>query len=277
MATNGDASTSAPKKEEDTGVAQITVSSRIPEFWEDQPMTWFIQAEAVLYPQKLADVNKYHLLITKLGKGAIQQVTDILRNPPETNKYDTLKARLLAIYEESENRQIQKLMGEMDLGDQKPSQLLRRMQELARDKFSDQALCVMWQNHLPLSVRAVLAVSNANDATVLASIADKVMEVSHPGTSISAVSATSRASTSVVDEIAKINVRLANMERSRSTFRGRGRGRGRGRSQSRHRSSTPRRTPDSADWLCVYHFKYKNRAHRCVEPCAWKKQQHQGN
>ena len=62
----------------ETELAQITVTSRIPDFWEDQPRTCFIQAESVLYNQKLSDAAKYHLVIAKLGKHVVQQVTDIL-------------------------------------------------------------------------------------------------------------------------------------------------------------------------------------------------------
>lgn len=38
-----------------------------------------------------------HLVIAKLGKELITQVTDILVTPPKTGKYDALKTRLLAI------------------------------------------------------------------------------------------------------------------------------------------------------------------------------------
>ncbi|CAH2092464.1 unnamed protein product [Euphydryas editha] len=72
-------------------VQTITVSSRIPEFWQDVPRLCFIQAEAVLHPQRLTDEAKCHLIITKLGKDAITQVTDILESPPKTGKYEVLK------------------------------------------------------------------------------------------------------------------------------------------------------------------------------------------
>ncbi|XP_049886850.1 uncharacterized protein LOC126381422 [Pectinophora gossypiella] len=196
-------------------VAQITVSSRIPDFWQDSPRMWFIQAEAVLYNQRLSDAAKFQLVIAKLGKQVITQVTDILLNPPESNEYEALKARLLNIYEESKSRQI--LIGEIDLGDQKPSQLLRRMQDLARGKVSDDTLNILWQNHLPPSVRAVLAVSDTKDVNTLATIADKVMESITP-VNIAAVGSSTPGCTSdavsIIAEIAKINLRLNSMEKS---------------------------------------------------------------
>ncbi|XP_028170712.1 uncharacterized protein LOC114360286, partial [Ostrinia furnacalis] len=161
-------------------LSAVTVSSRIPDFWRDQPRLWFVQCEAILGPQKLSDEARYNLVVTKLGKEVVEQVSDILLKPPESGKFEALKTRLMTVYEESEMRQFQKLLSEMELGDQKPSQLLRRMSDLARDKIPDETLKIMWQSHLPSSVRAVLAVSDVQVLDKLAAIADKVMETSRP-------------------------------------------------------------------------------------------------
>lgn len=101
----------------------------------ENPRLWFIQVEAILAPQKPSDANKYFMVVAKLSKEVIQQVTAIVANPPENNKFEALKTQLLQIYEESETREIQKLISEIELGDQKHSQLLRRMKELARGKI----------------------------------------------------------------------------------------------------------------------------------------------
>ncbi|XP_050357224.1 uncharacterized protein LOC126777945 [Nymphalis io] len=161
-------------------LATVTVSSRIPEFWCDRARLWFVQCEAILTPQKLSDEAKFNLVVTMLGKDVIQQVSDILLQQPQTKKYDTLKSRLLAVYEESENRQLQKLLSEIDLGDEKPSQLLRRMRDLARRKILDETLSIMWQGHLPAAVRSVLAVTDVKYLENLATIPDKIMENTRP-------------------------------------------------------------------------------------------------
>ncbi|KAI5637976.1 hypothetical protein NE865_08277 [Phthorimaea operculella] len=161
-------------------VNSISIHARVPEFWTDLPKHWFFQAEAILAPQRWTDEQKFQFIVGKLGKDVIQQVTDILITPPATGKFDALKNRLLEVYEESESRKIQKLMGEMDLGDQRPSQLLRRMKELARDRIEDKTLMILWQNHLPVWVRGVLAVSDIKDLNKLALMADKVMENARP-------------------------------------------------------------------------------------------------
>lgn len=283
MTSKNTMTTPSPSANDGSELSTITVSSRIPEFWIDQPRLWFLQIEAILGPQKLSDEAKYNLLVAKLGKDVIQQVSDILLKPPESKKFDVLKARLLTVYEESENRRFQKLLSEMELGDQKPSQLLRRMKDLARGKIFDETLILMWQGHLPASVRAVLAVSDNKDLENLAAIADKIMETTRP-LNVSEVQATTSGTsdnTFIIAEIAKLSLKIREMERARSRSRGRNfnrYSRYNPRSVSRGRNSTPRRTPDSTDWLCYYHHKFRNRAEKCVEPCAWKKDNNnQGN
>lgn len=252
-------------------VSTIAVSARIPEFWQDAPKLWFIQTEAVLQPQHMSDEAKYQVIIAKLGKDVITQVTDILVNPPTAGKYENLKTRLLEIYEESEGRQIQKLIGEMELGDQKPSQLLRRMKDLARGRVTDDALTILWQNHLPTPVRGVLAVADSKDLNTLASIADKVLETTKPIHNIARVDHPVSEVSELVAEIKNLSERLRNMEAGRSRPRYRNFNRFENRSVSRGRSVGRRRSPGDPTWLCSYHFRYKHRAEKCIEPCNWNK------
>lgn len=261
--------------EEKPELIAISLSSRIPDFWTDQPRVWFIRTDAILAPQKMADEAKFNIVVSKLGKEAIQQVTDLLIDPPDSNKYEALRSRLLQIYEESENRQVQKLMGEMDLGDQKPSQLLRRMRDLARGKIPDDTLRILWQGHLPQAARAVLAVTDGLDLESLSTIADKIMETTRPAHITEVAQVSPNSCDKIMAEIAKINIRLNSMDRdrSRSTQRNDNNVRQyRQRSSSRARSNSQnRRTPTSPDWLCFYHFRFKDRAIKCVAPCTWKK------
>lgn len=269
------APTASVKEEDQQAIINtLSVANKIPNFWPENPRLWFIQIEAILSPQKTSDVNKYFMVVAKLSKEAIQQVADIVANPPENNKFETLKKRLLQIYEESETRQIQKLVSEMELGDQKPSQLLRRMRELARDKIEDDTLKILWQGHLPSSVRAVLTVTSTKNLEELAVIADKIMDT-HQQEQINEVARSSSGTTTAYDiaavmaEIAKINLKMEEMDR--------GRGRPRARSRSKYRNCTShrsrsrsRRTPQDPDWLCSYHWRYRNKARKCVAPCSWK-------
>lgn len=256
-------------------LASITVASRIPEFWADQTRLWFVQFEAAVENQRLSDAAKQNLVVTKLSKSAIQQVSDLILAPPEARKYQTLKERLLQVFEETETRKLQKLIGEMELGDQRPSQLLRRMRELARGKVPDDTLRLMWQSHLPTAVRAILTVTDSKDLTVLAAVADKVLEStgSNTGQIAEVKTTTSQEQTPadgadynrIMREIAKINKRLDGLERGRSTQRQGNRQHSKSGSRMRSKSHSRK----GSNWLCFYHFRYKEKATKCVKPCNW--------
>ncbi|XP_060800728.1 uncharacterized protein LOC132902180 [Amyelois transitella] len=160
-----------------TDLAAIALQARLPDFWAEMPRLWFAQIESILLPQKQSDGANFDVVVAKLNRDALQQVSDIVLSPPETNKFSAIKERLLQVYEESAERQFQKLVGEMELGMQKPSQLLRRMRELGQKaQVSDHTLHNLWIARLPSSVRAVLTVSQDQTLDNLAKIADKIME-----------------------------------------------------------------------------------------------------
>ncbi|XP_063357972.1 uncharacterized protein LOC134647520 [Cydia amplana] len=269
-----------------TEVMAISVSSRIPDFWVDQPRVWFIRTEAVLTPQKIGDDAKFDMVVSKLPKEVILRLTDFLTKPPETNKYQALKSKLLTTLEDSKNRQIEKVLSEMDLGDQKPSHLLVKMRNLAKGSFPDDTLRIMWQNHLPTIVRAVLVASRETDLDTLANIADEVAEATKTHVAVvetpthSAARRTSPRGSGAGDtavilaEIAKLSVRMMDLERSRPRIRNFGRrGRG-GRSASRPRSiSRHHSKARKPDWLCYYHFRFGTAATKCRQPCAWTERQ----
>lgn len=261
------------RERDNAALASITVTSRVPDFWTDQPRLWFVQFEAAVENQKLSDASKHNLVVTKLDKTAIQQVSDIILSPPESRKYNTLKDRLLQVFEESETRQFQKLLGEMELGTQKPSHLLRRMRDLARGKIPDPTLQIMWNRHLPPAVQAVLAVTEVKDLENLAIVADKVMEASRPADVVELASHTTSptpiTSNDLIAAFEKLSLEVAELRQSRQQFRDRGRPRRFNRSRSRTRDgSRSRRHPD---WLCFYHYRYGVKAQRCIEPCNWKR------
>lgn len=230
----------------------------------------------MLAPQKLSDESRYDIVVSKLSKEAIQQVTDILVEPPAVKKFETLKTRLLAIYEESKNRQLQKLISEMELGDQKPSQLLRRMRELAKDKVPDETLKILWQNHLPSTIRAVLTVSDTKELDGLAIIADNVFEttraihvdeISPPAPQQTASKDIDR----ILAEISKLSLQVEQLERSRPPFRRWNNYRPRSASRNRDRDpSAQRRISEGPNDLCFYHRRFSSKARKCVEPCTWK-------
>ena len=93
----------------------------------------------------------------------------------------------------SNQQKLQRLLTGVELGDQKPTQLLRRMRQLWNDDAGEALLQELFLQRLPANVRMVFSSSNPTSTLdELAETADRVMEVSVPD--ISAVASTPRAS-----------------------------------------------------------------------------------
>lgn len=241
-----------------TSIEAMSLSTKIPDFWVSHPRLWFAQFESIMKPQKKGDEEKFHLVVAKLGLDALQQVSDILSEPPDADKYTTLKSRLISVYEESESRQFQKLVSEMELGDQRPSQLLRRMRDLAKKKVPDETLRIMWTGHLPPAVRAVLSISDIKDLDKLAQIADTVTENIRPQSEVSLVSRQPDVINILTQKIDQLQIEIAEIRkyhhpRGRTPFRSYSRGRSRSRSKSRN-----------GTWVCYFHKKFGQKATKCA-------------
>ncbi|KAF9423209.1 hypothetical protein HW555_001278 [Spodoptera exigua] len=260
-------------------LSSVSTSLRIPPIWRDKIRLWFAQFEAIMSPQKKGDQAMFELVVGHLERQDLDEISDIILHPPERERYEALKNRLLQVYEESEQRQVQRLLSEMELGDLKPSQLLRRMKNLAADNISDAALRIMWTNHLPQSVRAVLAVSDNiakySDIHDLAMMADKILEQTQPHGTVAAVTENPtfpRVHASIEDKIDMLTREIAELKAAQSSHRcnhqsrrpQRSRSSSRYRPHPRQRDNTPRRTESG---ICYYHRKFGKEAQRCTRPC----------
>lgn len=285
-----DAQGSTPEKSD---VAAISLPARLPPFWRQNPRLWFAQFEAAVAASKIGEEQKFNLVVPLLGNSDLEQIGDIILHPPTTGKYSALKDRLISTYQESDHRQLQKLLSGLELGDNKPSQLLRKMRDLSGKLLSDEALKVMWLNQLPAQVRAVLSVNTESSLEVLAAMADKMMEHFEPATVAAVSTANPPSSSPAVNEgqlnsittlqisiltkqIEKLSLEVAELRSHQHSSYHRSRQnsahRSRSRSQSRQRSENARKPGDS-DWLCRYHYRFGNRARRCEMPCSFAKQE----
>lgn len=254
---------------EEKEVSTVSLQARIPAFWRAQPKLWFAQFEAVVSSCKISDEQKYNLVIPVLERIDIEQVSDIICKPPASGKYLALKRRLLSVYEESESRQFQKLLSGLELGDQKPTQLLRIMRDLAGEKVPDDALKVLWMGHLPSQVRAVLSVSTESSLDTLAMMADKMMEHTDR-TTIAEIAPTQSTSQDphyelLSKQIEKLSLEIAAIRQSRTNYRRPYRSRSRSRSRPRNNKK-----PGDPGWICFYHHRFGERARKCEPPCARK-------
>lgn len=108
------------------GISAVTL--KLPVFWAAQPKVWFAQAEAQFVLRGISvDDTKYYHLLAALDQDTAKRVADLIYNPPDLNKYESLKTRLLATFMQSPYRMAQKLLDMAPLGDRTPSQMMDDM------------------------------------------------------------------------------------------------------------------------------------------------------
>ena len=112
-----------------SNVAAISV--KIPPFWPSDPQVWFAQVEAQFSTRGItAQQTKFDYIVASLSPEFATEVRDLILHPPTTHPYETLKEQLIRRTAASEQRRFQQLITTEELGDRRPSQLLRRIQQL---------------------------------------------------------------------------------------------------------------------------------------------------
>ena len=259
--------------ETSSGVSTVSLNIKLPPFWPSDPEVWFAQVDAHFTTRRVTSQKaKFDYVIASLTPAVATEVRDLILRPPSDHPYDTLREQLTRRTAASEQRKLQQLFTSEELGDRKPTQLLRRMQQLLGDRpgIADGSfLRELFLQRLPANVRMVLASTpDTTSLEDLAELADKIVEVATPA--IAAVATSSL--TTEVEHLRKEVTRLQQQLESLTT-----RGRPRSRSHtSPHRSHTPpARTFSPApapspteSSLCWYHRKYGDQAHKCRPPCS---------
>lgn len=253
------------EKDNSTQLQSISVASRIAPFWRELPKLWFAQFEAIITPQKVSAETKFDLVIGKLGKEELVYISDLLDDKNKT--YEALKARLINEFQESPDTQFNKLMDELHIGEQRPSQLYRRMAEAGKNAGVESAtIKLLWLRRLPTGVRTALIAHEDLDAEKLGVIADKVHRTIKQGCIAEVKEETEEKS--LQKEIKKI---AENFEQLRGEVQQiRSQERPRTGWSTGERTSMPFRSPQQRNRLCIYHQRFGKRARNCQQPCGWR-------
>lgn len=249
---------------------------KVPPFWNKNPQLWFLQLDAQFSICRVtAEQVKFHHVVAALDMEVLSQVSDLVQNQP-ARPYTALKQRLIASYGESDERRIKRLLKELELGDKRPSHLLQEMRQIAGNLVTGELLKSLWMQQLPASVRAVVSASG-EDLSVLAILADKVIEVTTSNYENCSVSARSlQVPPNILsDQVSQLQSQVSaltkqlseyNFQRpSRSDYRGIVK-----RSPSRGRSPSLSRSKSRSDvGLCWYHRRFAGDATRCTKPCSF--------
>lgn len=248
------------------------VSTKLPSFWADKPAVWFAQAEAQFAVNRITvERTKFDYVVAQLDTRVAAEVEDVITGPEANRTYTKLKETLISRLSLSEEKRVQQLIRDEEMGDRKPSQFLRYLRSLAgaSTAVSDALLKQIWLQRLPSNASAILTSQPALDLDALSTLADRIVEVAPPPVpAILAVSGKSNSDlmTELIKKVADLQTQCASMT---------SRDKRDDRSRDRSRSRTPARHPPSN--MCWYHDKWAEKARKCTPPCNYKQGNAQGN
>ena len=166
--------------------ATSAVSVKLPPYWPNDQALWFTQVEAQFTTHSVtAECTKYAYVVGSLQPDVAQEVRDLLLNPSTTEPYSHLKDKLIKRMSESEQKRPHQLLTAEELGDRKPTQLYRRMQQLFGERQLEPSIMKqLFLQHLPTNAQLILASSKDDlDTEGLTRLADKILEISSAQTS----------------------------------------------------------------------------------------------
>ncbi|XP_063931193.1 uncharacterized protein LOC135143244 [Zophobas morio] len=182
-----------------------------------------------------------------------------------------------------EEKQLRKLINEMELGDRQPSQLFREMKALAGQQMNSEVIKTLWLQRLPPHVQLVLSASEGVPLEKMAEIADKLAEIHRSNamaSSINAIGATSdttRQNTIVPTQETNLITVIADLQKQMAALsvavthltNTRGRSPQARQNDSRNRSRTHSRQRTDQNGVCYYHAKFGVNARKCFKPCTF--------
>lgn len=262
---------------------------KIPPFWLEDAALWFAQIEGQFHVSNItADATKFHHVVSHLDYNIAAEVKDIIVSPPASEKYQKLKTTLINRLSQSRDQRLKQLKMHEELGDRKPSQLLRHMQSLAgTTNDPNDFVRTMWISRLPTNIQTILACQEDFPLDALATLADRVHEVVTPvaptphvaaaNSWMTSQSATMTQGSSALErQLAELTRQVASLiagTHSRQHSRSRSSHRGRYRSRSRSRSRSGKGNQDH----CWYHNNFGNNASKCENLCTFKKENPNGS
>ncbi|BHF77497.1 hypothetical protein SprV_0602060400 [Sparganum proliferum] len=163
----------------------------LPSVWLGDIALWLRTVESRFALRQITrEHTKFHYVVAAPPVDIATDLRDIIDCPPTEASYTALKEALISRISLSTQKRLQRLISEEDLGDRKPTQLLRRLEQLADGQKLDATMFKqLFLQRLPPSVQAILA-PNIPSSTVqmLAETADRILEYYQPPVTVNVAS-----------------------------------------------------------------------------------------
>ncbi|XP_064475420.1 uncharacterized protein LOC135389287 [Ornithodoros turicata] len=260
------------------------VPFRLPPYCISDTQLWFAQAEVLFSTQRItSQTTKFGYVIANLSPEAAGEVRDLIIHP-DTKQYDVLKDELIRRTSPSEERQLQQLRTSEELGDRRPTQLLRRMRDLVGNRQAyDSILRELFRQRLPHNVQMMIAAAEKTSLDDLAKMADRILYFAGIPTLGAVATLVSRQtpSLSTDTDISSVIASLHQLQNVVSALVGEVASLARHGSPSPRRDLRPQRTPtrgrhrlqsSTQDTHCsilfLYHHMFGKAARNCHAPCS---------
>ena len=237
------------------GVRKLTdetshIQIKVPQYFNN-PKIWFNQVDASF---QLANIRnektKYFHLLTSLPPQLLEEYADLMDHH-STTPYSTLREAIIKDTAVSASYAASKLLQRQELGDRKPTQLLREMKrnfeimEPGMDPNSSKILRYQFINNLPPNIQHMLIGSTAS-IDEIAELANQHAAIQSP--SLFQIEKMNRGSDSIA---------IQNLQDQINAIKA--------------------KNADNDSTLCYYHRRYGKDARKCQKPCAWKSSNAAGN
>ena len=118
---------------------------------------WFHQLEAQFISAGITqDSTKYGYVIANLDQKYVEEIEDILEEPPTERKYERVKTALIKRLSDSISRQIRKILEWEELDDRTPSRFLRHLRGMAGKTVPEEIIKELWLSRLPMDPQKTL-------------------------------------------------------------------------------------------------------------------------
>ena len=249
---------------------------KAPEFCSHDPTLWFNLLEMNFKVNRItSSVSKFSLATQKLPSEVLTKVSDVIQLAITSQQpYEDLKKAVIDRLESTVTTRLQELLSKEELGNEKPTDLLRRMKRLLSDKYAtfDQSVFrQLFYQRLPSVIQANLfTVKDKLSLEELAKLADDFMD-SVPSTKVAAIAPPTE-STSEVQQLTAVVSQLtlqlnALQEKFDTVINARSDSPHRGRPRERPRERSRSFSRNRGDAVCFYHARYGRKAKKCVQPC----------
>ncbi|XP_051166508.1 uncharacterized protein LOC127284855 [Leptopilina boulardi] len=244
---------------------------KLPGFFHSDPKLWFLQAELMFEFNRITgERQRAGAIISVLDYDIIQTISDLLgETPPSPRLYTRIKERIITNFSVSPEKELRSILRGEILTDGKPSMILSKIRHLSRGRCSEEIIKSVFLEQLPDNCRAILSLSEVDDVSRLAVVADKIVANFSPAeNSVNAVSADNE----ILKKLEVLTKRIdALSTEPRSQGHSRSRSFSRNRYRPRDRSHHSRDfSKDKRNGKCFYHFKFGTNAKYCKSPCNLK-------